>query len=153
MSSSLSKAETMANRRFKIPQITVQRGFWNPATIFTHCVSLTLDLKEGVMKRSGEALASPDAQESLSQVKQQVKSGPQGCQKSSMEMEMAVQISFISGSHWSETRSDSSPGLCSVLTFGGGEGSGEGKKRGRAAGEGPMLCFCELIFLVHGGSA
>ena len=46
----------MANRHFKIPQITVQRGFWNPATIFTHCVSLTLDLKEGVMKRSGEAL-------------------------------------------------------------------------------------------------
>ena len=100
MSSSLSKVETMANRRFKIPQVTVQRGFWNPATVFTHCVSLALGLKDGVMKRSGEAFTSHDAQESLSQVKQQVKSGPQDCQKSSMEMEMAVQISFlISGSH------------------------------------------------------
>ena len=90
MSSSLSKEESMANRCFKIPQVTGQRGFWNPATIFTHCVSLALCLKQGVMKRSGEAFASPDAQESWSQVKQQVKSGPQGCQKSSMEMEMAV---------------------------------------------------------------
>ena len=90
MSSSLSKEETMATRCFKIPQVTGQRGFWNPATIVTHCVSLALSLKEGVMKRSGEAFASPDAQESWSQVKRQVKSGPQGCQKSSMEMEMAV---------------------------------------------------------------
>lgn len=77
MSSSLSKVETMANRRFKIPQVTVQRGFWNPATVFTYCVSLALCLKEGLMKRSGEAFTSHDAQESLSQVKQQVKSGPQ----------------------------------------------------------------------------
>ena len=62
----------MANRCFKIPQVVVQRGFWNPAAIFSHSVSLALGLKERVIKRSGEASASADAQESLSQVKRQV---------------------------------------------------------------------------------
>lgn len=64
VSSSLSKAETMANRCFKIPQVIVQQGPWDPATIITCYVSLALHLKKGVRKRSGEASAFTDAQES-----------------------------------------------------------------------------------------
>lgn len=86
VSCSQREKKTMSNRCFKIPQVTVQRGPWDPATVFTCCVNLAPSQTERVIKRSGEASASADVQESSLQVKQQVKKGPRSCQKPFMEM-------------------------------------------------------------------
>lgn len=139
----------MANRCFKIPPSSSPERVLEPSS---HLQSLCeFDSRsERVIKRSKEASASSDAQESLSQVKQQVEWSTRLPETGHGDelLEMAVEF-HASFPILIEVRTglDSNPCLCSVCAFG-DEGGVKRAERGH-----PILCFCEPVSLSHGGSA
>lgn len=77
----------MANRCFKIPQVIVQRGPWNPATMDRRCVSLALHLKERESdKEIRRRLCFRWYPRGIITGEAESQEGPCCCQKASMEM-------------------------------------------------------------------